>query len=272
MIANKQMLTATVLGIIALSQNPVLSQTIPGMPEPGLVMYGAITNTGPSRPMSNVSVNWRVTSGAATFTNQATMVTVNGQVFYIQRVPFETRSIPGTTAFTATPNTLELLATPATYTRSATVNGSNAVLQATSTFTFGSADRGRIERVDMSVSLPRETFAEWALRIFGATNIDPNADPDHDGASNMQEYLAGTDPLSNQSIFKFINIQPAPSGGIIIQWNSVAGQSYTIQSSANVATNYTQIRSGIQATTNLTQYIDTTATGYGPFFYRLKLE
>ena len=35
----------------------------------------------------------------------------------------------------------------------------------------------------------------WELQNFGTINIDPNADPNGNGVSNMQEYLAGTNPL-----------------------------------------------------------------------------
>jgi len=34
----------------------------------------------------------------------------------------------------------------------------------------------------------------WEMQNFGHTGVDPNADPDHDGMSNLQEYLAGTNP------------------------------------------------------------------------------
>ena len=34
----------------------------------------------------------------------------------------------------------------------------------------------------------------WELKYFGAIHNDPNADPDGDGLSNLQEYLLGTDP------------------------------------------------------------------------------
>ena len=34
----------------------------------------------------------------------------------------------------------------------------------------------------------------WELANFGATGINPNGDADHDGQSNLAEYLAGTDP------------------------------------------------------------------------------
>ena len=35
----------------------------------------------------------------------------------------------------------------------------------------------------------------WELMNFGTTGINPNADPDGDGVSNIQEYLADTRPL-----------------------------------------------------------------------------
>lgn len=36
---------------------------------------------------------------------------------------------------------------------------------------------------------------QWELRVFGYTNVDPDADPDGDGVSNFQEFLANTEPL-----------------------------------------------------------------------------
>ena len=273
MITKNKILTTMVLGMIALSQIPARSQTIPGLPEPGLAMYGAITTSNGSRPSTGSGVLWRVATGTAAITNPATIVSINNQVFYIHRVPFETRNIPGTTAFTATPNTLELTAANTTYTRSATVNGTNATLQGAGTFNFGvaNADRGRIERLDLVANVPPETYADWALRMR-VSPTDPNGDPDHDGASNYQEYLAGTDPLSAQSAFKFLAIQPALPSGILIQWSSVAGKTYTVQRSGVAGTNYTQLGWPITATTNSSQYYDPTATGTGPYFYRLKTQ
>jgi hypothetical protein len=39
----------------------------------------------------------------------------------------------------------------------------------------------------------------WQLAYFGHTGVKPNADPDHDGLSNLQEYQAGTNPFKADS-------------------------------------------------------------------------
>jgi hypothetical protein len=197
---------------------------------------------------------------------------VNGQGFYVLRVPFETRTIPGTPAFTATPNTLELTSGSTTYTRSATVNGTNATLLGPAAFTFGAADRGRVERLDLQVNLPPESFAEWALRTLGTTNVSQNADPLGKGMTYYQQYIAGTDPLDPNSVFKFINIQPAQPSGIVIQWSSVAGKSYSVLRSGRAGANYTAIATGLSTTNTLSSYRDASATGPGPYFYRLTVQ
>lgn len=35
---------------------------------------------------------------------------------------------------------------------------------------------------------------DWELKYFGHIGVDPNADPDHDGLTNLQEFKNGTDP------------------------------------------------------------------------------
>ena len=247
------------------------AQSIPGLPEPGFVMYGSVTNTSGNVSLPGLGVVWRVAGPTGAATNAATFVFVNGQAFYLVRVPFETRSIPGTPSFTPTPGALELTAAYSAYSRSATVNGSNATLQGSASFNFGRVDNGRVERLNLLVNLPPETFAQWAQRIFGNSNIDPNADGDGDGANNFAEYKAGTDPLSNQSAFKFIEVLPAQPGAIQVRWSSIAGRAYTLERSSNAQSNYTPVASTIWATSSATAFTDATATGTCPFFYRLRL-
>lgn len=70
----------------------------------------------------------------------------------------------------------------------------------------------------------------WELTYFGHTGVDPNADPDHDGASNYQEYLAGTDPTNPDSVLR-ITDGMFSSGGTdaTLVWNSVPTRFYYIE-------------------------------------------
>ncbi|HEY4415437.1 MAG TPA: LamG-like jellyroll fold domain-containing protein, partial [Verrucomicrobiae bacterium] len=40
----------------------------------------------------------------------------------------------------------------------------------------------------------------WEIQYFGHISVDPKADPDYDGANNLQEYLAGTNPNDASSV------------------------------------------------------------------------
>ena len=69
----------------------------------------------------------------------------------------------------------------------------------------------------------------WLLQNFGTTNVDANADPDHDGMSNMQEYLAGTDPNNPNSVLRTTAESFAPGGtSATLTWNSVPTRYYYI--------------------------------------------
>jgi hypothetical protein len=69
----------------------------------------------------------------------------------------------------------------------------------------------------------------WLLLNFGTTNVDANADPDHDGASNAQEYLAGTDPNNSASVLR-ITAENFAAGGTTasLTWNSVPTRFYYV--------------------------------------------
>lgn len=56
---------------------------------------------------------------------------------------------------------------------------------------------------------------------------DANLDPDQDGFTNYQEYLAGTDPHDGSSLLRFEGIVPSAAGNEI-RFNAAAGHSYTV--------------------------------------------
>jgi hypothetical protein len=77
----------------------------------------------------------------------------------------------------------------------------------------------------------------WLLANWGTTDVNANADPDHDGMSNSQEYLAGTNPndaASNLRITSFHRGLAGDPNRIDIQWTSQPTRYYAIQSRATL--------------------------------------
>ena len=78
----------------------------------------------------------------------------------------------------------------------------------------------------------------WLLINFGTTNVNANADPDHDGMSNAQEYGAGTDPNNAASVLKITAFSFGSRGtSAALTWNSVPTRYYYVQKTTNLVTN-----------------------------------
>jgi hypothetical protein len=126
---------------------------------------------------------------------------------------------------------------------------------AQATITFSKADRGNTERVDLALSIPT-----------------PIVDSDGDGMPDWAELIAGTDPHDPNSVLKLsTDVRPSPQGGLIIEWSSVPGRTYSILSTTDLARPFTPLATNILATATLTACRDATATGPGPFFYRIQV-
>lgn len=70
---------------------------------------------------------------------------------------------------------------------------------------------------------------EWEA-LYGLQSNNPNdahLDSDGDGLSNLQEYLAGTNPLDRNSVLK-LEVQPTVNGAGL-QFQAISNKSYTIQ-------------------------------------------
>lgn len=78
----------------------------------------------------------------------------------------------------------------------------------------------------------------WEAGFFAdTTNSLPTADPDGDGYDNMMEFIAGTDPTDQSSVFAITSTEPLTSGNgspFVITWNSVPGRVYNVGWSYNL--------------------------------------
>ena len=70
----------------------------------------------------------------------------------------------------------------------------------------------------------------WEIQYFGAINdprATPNADPDNDGFTNLQEYLSGTNPTDRNSYLRFDSVSVV-GNQTMIRFSAAAGKTYTL--------------------------------------------
>jgi len=99
-------------------------------------------------------------------------------------------------------------------------------------------------------------------------NQGANGNPDGDGFTNLQEYLAGTDPLDSQDYLKFANISRT-GGTISLSFKAAAGRSYSILYRPGLESGNWQKLTDLDApvVTGLIQVNDVVSNS--PRFYRL---
>jgi hypothetical protein len=78
---------------------------------------------------------------------------------------------------------------------------------------------------------------DWWEDLHGLNKNDSNdatGDLDGDGASNLAEFRAGTQPDNHNSVFRIVGLQPQP-GSVALTWSTVGGKSYFVQTNAPLA-------------------------------------
>jgi subtilisin family serine protease len=114
----------------------------------------------------------------------------------------------------------------------------------------------------------------WEQQYFDhLTGTNPNTDPDLDGASNLAEFLAGTDPTNANSALRLSLPSAGGAGGAVLAWPAAAGRYYRLLCATNLLHGFDSlIATNLAATPPLNTLTDTVSASASPRFYRLELE
>ena len=112
----------------------------------------------------------------------------------------------------------------------------------------------------LTVDGPGHTYADWAAEHFSEEELADesisgrDADPDGDGLTNWQEFLAGTDPRNADSVLRLVAVRRV-AGGTELRWDSVPGRSYRIAVAASMLDEFLPLSGEIVADGDVTTYV-----------------
>ena len=115
----------------------------------------------------------------------------------------------------------------------------------------------------------------WETANFGALGVNPAADADGDGMTNLQEYLAGTNPTSAASRLAITATALVPNGtnrDFRLTFPSVSGVVYRVESSASLAPgSWTALGADLTGSGAALQATDPAANTRAKRFYRVEV-
>ncbi len=74
----------------------------------------------------------------------------------------------------------------------------------------------------------------WEMAYFGGLERDGSGDFDADGATDIKEFLAGTDPTNQGSIFRVLTLESIATGSVTVLWSALPGRTYQVQYRTNM--------------------------------------
>ena len=119
------------------------------------------------------------------------------------------------------------------------------------------------------------SLSDWSRQQFTASQLKDasisgnDADPDKDGSSNYEEYLAGTDPNESVSVLRITAIGLS-DGSTEIRWLSVDDRVYTLEVTESAGGVFVPVDTNVRATAPENKAIDTSSHPSGAI-YRVRL-
>jgi hypothetical protein len=91
-------------------------------------------------------------------------------------------------------------------------------------------------------------------------DVTPDGDPDADGATNLNEYIARTDPLNANSVFR-ATCSVGEAGEIIVRWSSVAGRFYRVYTAERMGQPWSPVGQAQAGNGERMSFVDNTLDG-----------
>jgi PKD repeat protein len=133
----------------------------------------------------------------------------------------------------------------------------------------GTVDIGAYEFQGSGSVISYAWLQQYGLPTDGSADF---TDPDRDGMNNWQEWRCQTDPTNPLSVLRVLSASPTGTN-VTVTWQSVAGVSYCLERSTNLAagSSFLPLAGVITGQSNTTTYTDTDAATLAPLFYRVSV-
>jgi Tol biopolymer transport system component len=112
----------------------------------------------------------------------------------------------------------------------------------------------------------------WEFTYFSDLSRNGELDADADGLSDAAEFLAGTNPINDDSVLRVVTVTALSNGQTAVLWESVAGKRYQVLYKDHLQTEgWINLGEPVQARSNSSAQVDPDSAGRAHRFYRVVL-
>lgn len=131
----------------------------------------------------------------------------------------------------------------------------------------GTVDMGAFEFYPPPYDLDADRMRDgWEIEYFGSTNAVPDGAGDTDPFSNLEEFIAGTDPTNPASFFAITNWSV---GSFMVGWGSVSNREYTVHWTDSLTNAFQPLFPTVEYPAN--SFTDLVHTTESAGFYKVKV-